>query len=141
MDIYGNVNSSHIAGSRVVNGIGGGANFAQNSGLSVMLMPSISKGGAISNIVPMVSHQDISEHDIDIVVTENGLADLRGLDEAERADVIIKNCASDIYQDQLSKYLLKAREECGGHHPQLPQEAFEWYTRLKTKKTMLENES
>ncbi len=90
MDIYGNVNSSHIAGSRVVNGIGGGANFAQNSGLSVMLMPSISKGGAISNIVPMVSHQDISEHDIDIVVTENGLADLRGLDEAERADVIIK---------------------------------------------------
>ncbi len=141
MDIYGNVNSSHIAGSRVVNGIGGGANFAQNSGLSVMLMPSISKGGAISNIVPMVSHQDIGEHDIDIVVTENGLADLRGLDEAERADVIIKNCASDIYQDQLSKYLLKAREECGGHHPQLPQEAFEWYTRLKTKKTMLENES
>lgn len=141
IDIYGNVNSSHISGSRVVNGIGGGANFAQNAGLSVIVIPSISKGGAISNIVPMVSHQDICEHDIDIVVTENGLADLRGLDDAERADAIIQNCASEIYKNQLIKYLTKAREKCGGHHPQLPQEAFEWYTRLKTKKTMLENES
>ncbi len=141
IDIYGNVNSSHIAGSRVVNGIGGGASFAQNSGLSVIVIPSISKGGAISNIVPMVSHQDICEHDVDIVVTENGLADLRGLDEGERADVIIKNCASEMYQNQLIKYLSDARETCGGHHPQLPQEAFEWYTRLRTEKTMLENKS
>lgn len=138
MDIYGNVNSSHIAGSRVVNGIGGGANFAQNSALSILVMPAISKGGAISNIVPMVSHQDICEHDVDIIVTENGLADLRGLDDHERADTIIKVCASDIYQKQLNKYLSDARERCGGHHPQLPIEAFEWYTRLKTNKTMLE---
>lgn len=141
MDIYGNVNSSHIAGSRVVNGIGGGANFAQNAGLSIMVMPAISKGGAISNIVPMVSHQDICEHDVDIVVTENGLADLRGLDDGERAEVIIKNCASPLYQKQLNQYLSDAREKCGGHHPQLPMQAFEWYTRLKTHKTMLEEES
>ena len=67
IDIYGNVNSSHVAGSRVVNGIGGGATFAQNAGLSVMLIPSVAKGGAISNIVPMVSHQDIGEHDVDVV--------------------------------------------------------------------------
>jgi acyl-CoA hydrolase len=139
IDIYGNVNSSHIAGSRVVNGIGGGANFAQNSGLSVIVMPSSSKGGAISNIVPMVSHQDICEHDVDIVVTENGLADLRGLDDGERADAIIKNCASEIYQKQLNGYLIEARESCGGHHPQLPQKAFEWYTRLRMTKTMQEN--
>ena len=139
MDIYGNVNSSHIAGNRVVNGIGGGANFAQNSGLSVMVLPSVSKGGAISNIVPMVSHQDISEHDIDLVVTENGVADLRGLDDQERAEAIIQNCASQIYRPQLVQYLTDAREQCGGHHPQLPIKAFEWYTRLKTHKTMLEN--
>ena len=137
MDIYGNINSSHIAGSRVVNGIGGGANFAQNSGLSIIVMPALSKGGAISNIVPMVSHQDICEHDVDIIVTENGLADLRGLDDVERAESIIKNCASDVYQKQLSKYLSDARLRCGVHHPQLTNEAFELYTRLKTTKTML----
>ena len=95
IDIYGNVNSSHIAGSRVVNGIGGGAGFAQNAGLSVILIPSTAKGGAISNVVPMVSHQDIGEHDVDVVVTEHGIADLRGLDDGERADAIVTHCASE----------------------------------------------
>jgi len=136
IDIYGNVNSSHIAGSRVVNGIGGGAGFAHNAGLSVMLLPSTAKGGAISGIVPMVSHLDITEHDIDVVVTENGAVDLRGLDELERAQAIIKTCASDDYKDQLSAYLEKARKQCGGHHPQLPVDAFDWYRRLKENGTM-----
>ncbi|MBC2733939.1 MAG: hypothetical protein HF981_06235 [Desulfobacteraceae bacterium] len=138
IDIYGNVNSSHIAGSRVVNGIGGGAGFAQNAGLSIVLIPSSSKAGAISNIVPMVSHHDICEHDVDIVITENGLADLRGLDDGERADAIITRCASGTYREQLKSYLRNARNNCGGHHPQLPEEAFDWYRRLKEEKTMLE---
>ncbi|RDG30985.1 acetyl-CoA hydrolase/transferase C-terminal domain-containing protein [Oceanispirochaeta sp. M1] len=138
IDIYGNVNSSHIAGSRVVNGIGGGAGFAQNAGLSILLIPSVARGGAISGIVPMVSHQDISEHDIDVVVTENGIADLRGLDDLERAEAIIGNCASETYREQLSAYLNKSKELCGGHHPQLPVDAFEWYRRLKDEGSMLE---
>ncbi len=141
IDVYGNVNSSHIAGSRVVNGIGGGASFAQNAGLSVVLIPSEAKGGAISNIVPMVSHLDISEHDVDVVVTEYGLADLRGLDDGERADAIVKNCASETYREQLTAYLQMAREQCGGHHPQLPEAAFGWYRRLKEEGTMLESGS
>jgi succinyl-CoA:acetate CoA-transferase len=141
LDVYGNVNSSHVAGSRVVNGIGGGAGFAQNAGLSVMLMPSVAKGGAISNIVPMVSHQDISEHDVDVVVTENGVADLRGLDDGERADAIVTHCASDAYRGQLAAYLKTARKQSGGHHPQLPQAAFDWYRRLKEEGTMLEDRS
>jgi len=141
MDVYGNVNSSHIAGSRVVNGIGGGASFAQNAGLSVMLIPSVAKGGAISNIVPMVSHQDIGEHDVDVVVTEHGVADLRGLDDGERADAIVAHCASDAYRGQLAAYLKTAREQCGGHHPQLPEVAFGWYRRLKEEGTMLETSS
>jgi succinyl-CoA:acetate CoA-transferase len=138
IDIYGNVNASHIAGSRVVNGIGGGASFAQNAGLSVILIPATAKGGAISNIVPMVSHQDIGEHDVDVVVTEHGVADLRGLDDGERADAIITHCASEAYQGQLSAYLQTAREQCGGHHPQLPEAAFGWYRRLEDEGTMLE---
>ncbi len=141
IDIYGNVNSSHIAGNRVVYGIGGGAGFAQNAGLSVILIPSTAKGGDISSIVPMVSHQDICEHDVDIVVTENGLADLRGLDDGERADTIIDRCTSGVYKEQLIAYLQKAREISVGHHPQLPEEAFAWFRRLKEEKTMVEKKS
>lgn len=139
MDIYGNVNSSHITGNRVVNGLGGGANFAQNAQLSVMLMVSENKKGAISTIVPMVSHQDISEHDIDVVVTENGVADLRGKDDLERAHLIIQNCASPLYRPLLSDYLERAVKEGGGHHPQNPCEAFEWHRRFKERGTMLMN--
>jgi succinyl-CoA:acetate CoA-transferase len=141
IDIYGNVNSSHIAGSRVVNGIGGGANFAQNAGLSVILIPSTAKGGAISSIVPMVSHLDIGEHDVDVIVTEHGLADLRGLDDGERAQAIIANCASETYREPLEAYLRKAKELSGGHHPQLPEDAFKWYRRLKENGSMLEEQS
>lgn len=137
LDIYGNVNSSHISGSTVVNGIGGGANFAQNAGLSIILIPSTGKSGAISTVVPMVSHQDICEHDVDVVVTENGVADLRGLDDGERADAIIAQCTAGEYQEQLAAYLRKARERSGGHHPQLPEDAFAWYRWLEENGSML----
>lgn len=139
IDIYGNVNSSHIAGTRVVNGIGGGANFAQNAGLSVILLLSNAKSGAISNIVPMVSHQDICEHDVDIIISEHGTADLRGLDDGQRADAVIEHCTAGVYQQQLKEYLQRARKSSGGHHPQLPEEAFSWYRRLKEEGTMVEN--
>ena len=121
-----------------MNGIGGGASFAQNAGLSVVLIPSVAKGGAISNIVPMVSHQDINEHDVDVIVTDYGIADLRGLDDGERADAIVTNCASETYRGQLTAYLRAARGQVGGHHPQLPAAAFGWYRRLKEEGTMLE---
>lgn len=135
MDIYGNVNSSHIAGSKVVNGLGGGANFAENAGLSVMMIVSEGKGGAISAIVPMVSHQDISEHDIDIVVTEHGVADLRGKSDIERALEIINNCTG-LYKEQLADYFSRACTK-GGHHPILLDEALAWHISLKENGTML----
>ncbi len=136
MDIYGNVNSSHVAGNKVVNGLGGGANFAQNAGLSVLVLPAVNKGGAISTIVPMVSHQDISEHDIDVVVTEFGVADLRGKDDLERARAIIANCAAPDYRQMLQDYLERAIREVGGHHPQNPWEAFDWHKRLQQTGSM-----
>ena len=135
MDIYGNVNSSHISGSKIVNGLGGGANFAANAGLSVMMIVSTGKGGAISTIVPMVSHQDISEHDIDVVVTENGVADLRGKSDVERAGEIIENCAG-AYKDQLRSYLERA-VAAGGYHPVLLDEALSWHIRLKQTGSMM----
>ena len=136
IDIYGNVNASHIMGSKVVNGIGGGANFAQNSLLSVVIIPSITKGGEISSIVPMVPHNDISEHDVDIIVTENGVADLRGKDEMERALAIINNCAHESYRDALLDYLFTAANEYGGHHPMSLSKAFSWHQRLSQTGSM-----
>lgn len=137
IDIYGNVNSSHIGGSRVVNGIGGGAGFAQNAGLSVVLLPSVARHGTVSSIVPAVSHLDITEHNVDVVVTEHGLVDLRGLADHERAEAIIATCADESYREPLRTYLRNAQRTAGGHHPQLLEEAAGWHRRLKEEGSML----
>ena len=71
-DIYGNVNSTHIMGSSIQNGIGGSGDFARNAYISMFLSPSTAKSGAISCIVPMVSHVDHTEHDVHVIVTEQG---------------------------------------------------------------------
>ncbi|MCL2001538.1 MAG: hypothetical protein FWG74_08900 [Planctomycetes bacterium] len=136
VDIYGNLNASHITGSRVVNGLGGGANFAQNALLSVVVIPSAAKGGDISSVVPMVSHHDIIEHDVDVLITENGIADLRGLDELERARAIIDTCAHPSYRDALNQYLQKAVAAGGGHHPVCLPEALHWHERLRETGSM-----
>lgn len=138
VDIYGNVNASHIMGNRVVNGLGGGANFAQNSSLSIVLMPAVTKGGDVSSVVPMVSHHDITEHDVDIVITEYGVADLRGLDDIERARAVIANCADPSYRDMLVRYLKGAVKHYGGHHPVALDEALSWHSRLRDTGSMQE---
>src|SRR5690606_23022388 len=92
-DIYGNVNSTHIMGSRVQNGIGGSGDFARNGYFSVFLSPSTAKNGTISALVPMVSHVDHTEHDVSVIATEFGLADLRGLSPKQRARSLIATCA------------------------------------------------
>lgn len=83
IDIYGHVNSTHVCGQTMMNGIGGSGDFARNAYLSLLTCPSVAKGGRISTIVPMASHIDHNEHSVEIVVTEQGLADLRGLAPAE----------------------------------------------------------
>ena len=107
-DLYGNVNSTHIGGTRMMNGIGGSADFTRNAYLSIFTCPSVAKGGKISAIVPMVSHVDSSEHSVDILVTEQGVADLRGKSPKERAQLIIDNCAHPEYRPLLRDYLLHA---------------------------------
>ncbi len=130
-DIYGNVNSTHIAGSRIMNGIGGSGDFARNSYLSVFMSPSTAKDGAISTIVPMVSHVDHTEHDTMLVVTERGLADLRGLAPRQRAKQIIAQCAHPQYQPLLQDYFDRAiRDGYGQHTPHLLGEALSWHQRF-----------
>ncbi|MAX72022.1 MAG: propionyl-CoA--succinate CoA transferase [Flavobacteriaceae bacterium] len=134
-DIYGNVNSTHITGTKMMNGIGGSGDFARNGYLSIFACPSISKEGRISHIVPMVSHTDHTEHDVDILVTEQGLADIRGLAPIERARVIINNCVHPEYQEALQAYFEEAYA-LGGHTPHVLEKAFEWHSRLKNKGSM-----
>lgn len=129
-DMYGNVNSTHIAGTKMMNGIGGSGDFARNAYLSIFVCPSLSKGGAISHVVPMVSHTDHTEHDVDILVTENGLADLRGLAPRERAQVIIDNCVHPEYREKLQSYFDRAKEERGGQTPHILEEALSWHVNL-----------
>lgn len=105
VDIYGNINSTHVLGTRMMNGIGGSGDFTRNGYLSIFSCPSITKGGMISNIVPMVAHVDHSEHSVDVIITEQGVADLRGLDPVQRAKVVIENCAHPIYRPLLREYL------------------------------------
>lgn len=128
-DIYGNVNSTHIVGSSIMNGIGGSGDFARNGYLSIFSTPSTAKDGKISAIVPMVSHVDHTEHDTMVFVTEYGFADLRGLSPKERAKVIIENCAHPDYKDGLRDYFKRACDKTKAQTPHLLQEAFSWHQR------------
>lgn len=132
-DIYGNVNSSHIMGSGMVNGIGGSGDFSRNSAISIFSTPSIAKGGKISSIVPMVSHVDHTEHEVMVLVTEQGYADLRGLSPKERALQIIHNCAHPDYKAALLDYFERACRKSEQHTPHILSEALSWHSRfLKT---------
>jgi len=120
-DITGNVNSTHMLGRNMMNGIGGSGDFARNAFLSIFTCPSVAKGGKISTIVPLVSHLDSSEHSVQVIITEQGIADLRGKCPAERAKAIIENCAHPDYRAILRDYIALAGST---HSPQTLRAAF-----------------
>jgi acetyl-CoA hydrolase len=121
VDITGNVNSTHVLGRNMMNGIGGSGDFARNAFLSIFSCPSTAKGGKISTIVPLVSHLDSSEHSVQVIITEQGVADLRGKCPAERATAIIENCAHPDYRPILRDYVALAGS---AHSPQTLRSAF-----------------
>ncbi len=135
-DIYGHVNSSHVLGSQLINGIGGSGDFARNGYLNIFLTPSTARGGDISSIVPMVAHVDHTEHDVMVIITEQGVADLRGLSARERARAIIENCAHPDYRPHLQDYFREAGRKTGGNMPHLLDEALKWHIRLRDTGTM-----
>jgi succinyl-CoA:acetate CoA-transferase len=137
-DIYGNVNSTCVMGSRIQNGIGGSGDFARNAYVSIFMTPSTAKGGAISAIVPQVAHVDHIMQDVAVLVTEQGLADLRGLSPRKRADLVIERCAHPTYRDALRDYYERALAKAYGKHaPSLPSEALSWHQRFIDTGTML----
>ena len=113
-----------------MNGIGGSGDFARNAFLSIFTTPSIAKNGDISSIVPMVSHQDHTEHDVMVIITEQGVADLRGLSPQQRAKAIISHCAHPDYQDMLMDYFERARSGTFKHTPHRLEEALSWHQRF-----------
>ncbi len=127
-DIYGNVNSTHVLGRQMMNGIGGSGDFTRNAYISIFSCPSTAKAGRISTIVPMVAHVDHSEHSVQVLATEWGAADLRGLAPHERARRIIERCAHPDYRDLLTDYLEHAD---AGHTPHRLSEAFSFHQRLE----------
>lgn len=116
VDLLGNVNSTHILGQKIINGIGGSGDFSRGAHLSIYITPSIRKDGKITSIVPLVSHVDIPDHDVDVIITEQGVCDLRGLSPREKGLMIIENCAHPIYRDKLLEYYNRALSR-GGHIP------------------------
>ncbi len=135
-DIYGNVNSTHVLGKRIMNGIGGSGDFSRSASLVIFTTSSIAKGGDISSIVPMCSHVDHTEHEVSVIVTEQGYADLRGLSPKERARAIIENCAHPMYRDRLRDYFERACEQAPCQTPHILDEALSWHSRLEKTGTM-----
>ncbi|MDE6248522.1 MAG: acetyl-CoA hydrolase, partial [Paramuribaculum sp.] len=124
-DIFGNINSTHVLGTKMMNGIGGSGDFTRNAYLSIFSCPSVTKGGLISNIVPMASHVDHSEHSVDVIITDQGIADVRGLDPVQRAESIIENCAHPDYRPLLRDYLRLGK---GGQTPHSLQASLAFHT-------------
>ena len=128
VDLGGSVNSSHIMGRQVMNGIGGSGDFTRNAYLSIFSCPSTQKGGKISTVVPVVSHMDHSEHSVDVLVTEHGVADLRGKDPRERGRIVVANCAAPEYREQLTAYLAFASS---GHEALSFRSSFEMHHKFE----------
>lgn len=114
-DIFGNVNSTHVNGTKMMNGLGGSGDFTRSGYISIFTTPSTAKDGKISAFVPMVSHHDHSEHSVKVFVTEYGVADLRGKSPVQRANEIIDNCVHPDYRAKLREFLELSE---GGHTPQ-----------------------
>ncbi|MEG0559552.1 MAG: succinate CoA transferase [Muribaculaceae bacterium] len=123
-DIFGNINSTHVVGTKMMNGIGGSGDFTRNAYLSIFSCPSITKGGLISNIVPMVSHLDHTEHSVNVLITDQGIADMRGKDPVQRAEAIIENCVHPMYKQLLWDYLKISK---GGQTPHTLKAAFAFH--------------
>ncbi|KAI1759619.1 hypothetical protein GGR53DRAFT_132710 [Hypoxylon sp. FL1150] len=144
VDIYAHANSTNVMGSRMLNGLGGSADFLRSAKYSIMHSPSTRPSKTdplgVSCIVPMCTHVDQTEHDLDVIVTEVGLADVRGLSPRERARVIIDKCAHDEYKPILTDYFDKAEFEClrkgMGHEPHLLFNAFDMHKALVEEGSM-----
>lgn len=133
-DIFGNVNSTHVLGAKMMNGIGGSGDFTRNAYISIFTTPATAKDGKISSIVPMVSHVDQNEHSVNVIITEHGIADLRGKSPIQRAEEIIANCVAPEYKQMLTDYV---KLSVTTHTPQTLSACFGMHTQFAKTGSML----
>jgi acetyl-CoA hydrolase len=118
VDIYGHANSTHVDGSRIINGIGGSGDFLRNAYVSIVHTPStrpLKDGRTVSCVMPYVRHIDHTEHDIKCIVTEQGYAINTEIRSGKgRAVDIIERCAHPYFRPLLHDYLKLAG---GGNEP------------------------
>lgn len=136
-DIYGQANSTHVMGRTMMNGLGGSGDFMRNGYLTIFSTESTAKDGALSRIVPMCTHVDHTEHDTMVFITEQGVADIRGLTPIQRAKLIINNCAHPDFRPQLMEYLNYSMTHYPGHEPVDLEHAFDMQMTFCKKGTML----
>ncbi|ORJ60464.1 acetyl-CoA hydrolase/transferase C-terminal domain-containing protein [Geothermobacter hydrogeniphilus] len=143
-DIYAHANSTLVGGTRMINGLGGSGDFLRNGYLKIMHSPSVrptkTDPTGITCVVPKAPHIDHTEHDLDVLVTEQGLADLRGLAPKDRAQEIINKCVHPDYKDIIQEYFDMAcritLEKGIGHEPQLFDRCFKMQLNLAENGTM-----
>jgi len=106
VDLSGQVNAETANGIHL-GAVGGQIDFsrganASHGGKAIIALPSTAKHGSISRIVPQLTNVTCARSDVDLVVTEWGIANLRGASLSERAQRLI-NIASPEFRDELSK--------------------------------------
>src|SRR5699024_5601676 len=117
-DMYGSVNSTHVSGTGMLTGSGGSGDCARNARIAIFVTHSTAKDGKISTIVPFATHVDHTNHDVDVIVTEQGTADIRGLTPRQAAEEIINNCMHPDFKEQARDYFERAKE-LGGQTPHI----------------------
>ncbi len=113
----------------------GSGDFTRNAYISSFISPSIAKDGAISAIVPMVSHVDHTEHDAMVFITEYGVADLRGLAPRDRVAKMI-SIAHPTYRPLLEEYVELASKCKYQQTPHNLEHAFDFHRRIEATGTM-----
>lgn len=95
IDLFGQANAE-FQGGRQISGTGGLTDFLRGArlsegGLPILALPSSAKSGSISRIIPRLPQTAVSvpRADVGLVITEHGIADLRGLTLDGRAEALI----------------------------------------------------
>lgn len=100
-DLGGNINSTHVMGKTMMNGIGGSGDFTRNAYLSIFCYRRPPRAARSPQSCSGLARTCL-KHSVQIVVTEQSVADLRGKDPHERAELIIRNCVHPDYKEPTS---------------------------------------
>lgn len=111
VDLFGQCNLE-LAKGRAISGGGGSTDFARGArlgtgGISVVALPATFGGGKGSRILARLDSDGLTtlpRVDVDVIVTEEGVADLRGLSVHERAEAIVRVAAPDCRDDLLDQW-------------------------------------